>query len=205
METYERGWLGQYFDPNTFRADVWNDNRDDMLNGRGMILSVKDAVDNFRNVSPKSLWFIRPTEDLKTFSGQVIEAGEAADWLTDAMECASSGTYQLAPDTQIVVAEPQNISAEWRWFIVGGKIVDGSMYRMMGQLKKEHETNPSVIKQAQEFANKWLPSPCCVMDLALVNGEVKVIEFNTINSSGFYDHDVEKIIVTLYNYAAYPL
>jgi hypothetical protein len=36
------------------------------------------------------------------------------------------------------------------------------------------------------------------MDLALVDGEMKVIEFNTINSSGLYDHNTEAIILALW-------
>jgi hypothetical protein len=57
-----------------------------------------------------------------------------------------------------------------------------------------------MIDEAQELANKWLPDQCCVMDLALVEDELKVIEFNCINSSGFYDHDVDAIFKALWKY-----
>lgn len=32
------------------------------------------------------------------------------------------------------------------------------------------------------------------MDLALYDNELKVIEFNCINASGFYDNDIRKIV-----------
>jgi len=48
------------------------------------------------------------------------------------------------------------------------------------------------------FADKWLPNRNVVMDLALVDNELKVIEFNCINCSGFYNHDVRKIFDALY-------
>lgn len=198
-ETYKLGWRGNYFDPKTFRADVWTKFRNDMLNNR-VTTSVK-AVEFLKDVPEDSYWFIRPVNDLKQFSGQVIKANECIDWLIDAMECASSGNYKLFPDTEIVLDEPKNIEAEWRWFIVDGKVIDGSQYRHNGQVSKKHETDIHRINEAQRLADLWLPSKCCVMDLALVENEIKVIEFNTINSSGFYDHDVEKIIKEWYSYA----
>ena len=199
VETQKLGWRGQYFIPETFRAEAWFQNRNDMLNCTTPF-SVAEAIKYLRQRPKDELIFTRPTEDLKTYSGQVIECGECADWLTDAMECASSGSYQLSPDTQIIIAPPLKIKAEWRWFIVGGKVIDGSMYRFNGELLKQHEVDSLVIAEAQRFADVWLPHPCCVMDLALVDDRMKVIEFNTINSSGFYDHDVEKIIVALWDY-----
>lgn len=200
VETHKLGWRGQYFDPITFNAEAWLENRDDMLNG-DHVVSLNEAIELLRTYSPTTDMFLRPSEDLKQFSGQVMAAGEAANWLEDARNCASSGSYQLSPNTAIVISEPKNIRAEWRWFIVGGKIISGSMYRNRGQLMKARENYQSVISEAQRFADKWLPHPCCVMDLAVVDNEVKVIEFNTINSSGFYDHDVEKVFVELYKYA----
>jgi hypothetical protein len=146
-------------------------------------------------------WFIRPSEDLKHFAGQVIEAKECADWLNDAMSLPpESGTYAMSPEMKVVIATPKPIKAEWRWFIVDGKIVDGAMYRAHGQLIKTRELDQDVIQEAQDLANTWLPDPCVVMDTALVGDEVKVIEFNCINSSGFYGHDVNLIFKKLWEY-----
>lgn len=129
-----------------------------------------------------------------------MEAGEGADWLEDAMLCDSSGSYKIEKGTQIVLSEPKTISAEWRWFIVGGKIIDGSMYRAHGQLIKIHEDDSNTTNEAQKFADRWLPDSCCVMDTALVDNELYVIEFNCINSSGFYNHNVSSIFAALYSY-----
>jgi hypothetical protein len=189
-------WRGNYFNPSTFRAECWNSNRADMLNLGAM--SITDAVAFLKTQAPKSMWFTRPCEDLKQFSGMVIEAEECWQWFEDAMLCESSGTYHLSPDTAIVLSTPKNIGAEWRWFIVNGKVVSGSMYRFKGQMRKKEELNINVIDEAQRFADIWLPHRNCVMDIAIVDDEVKVIEFNTINSSGFYDHNVNNIIRYLY-------
>jgi ATP-grasp domain, R2K clade family 3 len=68
-------------------------------------------------------------------------------------------------------------------------------------LFNQEQLDPEVIAEAQAFADKWLPLDCIVMDLALLTtGEVKVIEFNAINSSGFYACDVKKIFKALWEY-----
>ena len=192
---------GLHFNLNTFNYGAALKNRDDMLNLN--VVTLAQAIDWLnitRKINPDSQWFVRPSYDLKQFSGQVIGARECYDWFKDMLECATSGSYKLEPDTEIVLCEPQKISAEWRWFIVGRKIVSGSMYRAHGQMRQIRELNANVIKEAQMLANKWLPDDCVVMDTALVDGQVKVIEFNCINSSGFYDNDVEAIFTALWKY-----
>jgi ATP-grasp domain, R2K clade family 3 len=189
-------WKGLYFDLDNFNYGKCAENRSDMLNAE-LIVTAKDAIKLMED-SPKRDWFIRPSLDLKHFSGQVIDSEECVAWFKDAMQHDMSGTYKIDEDMMVVLAEPKNIQAEWRWFVVGGKIVDGAMYRSNNQLVKLHETDTKVIKEAQSFADKWLPNQNCVMDLALVDNEVKVIEFNCINCSGFYGHDIPKIFASIY-------
>ncbi len=191
------GWKGLSFDVENFSYRTACANRNDMLNG-GNILSAKDMVEYLKTRNEEENIFMRPAHDLKQFSGSVYSVKEAADFLIDTMTCASSGSYKIEPDLLIVVAVPRNILIEWRWFVVGGKVIDGSMYRRNGQLTKEHVNEMagySQYCQAQEMADKWLPNACCVMDTALLDsGEMKVIEFNCINGSGFYDHNIKKIL-----------
>ena len=77
-------------------------------------------------------------------------------------------------------------------------VVSGSERAMKGQTQQKEEKDEKVIAEAQTFADKWLPHENCVMDIALVDGKPKVIEFNNINGSGFYDHDVEKVFDKFY-------
>ncbi len=195
------GFTGLSFDLTKFNYEESVKNRNDMLNS--FAIEPLDKIVDYlsqEGVDPESDWFIRPSEDLKQFSGQVMKAKEIVEFLRDAKECASSGSYHLAGDTQIVLDTPEDIQAEWRWFVVGGRVISGSMYRFKGNLQKARELDLDVILEAQNMANKWLPSPNCVMDLALVDGVLKVIEFNCINASGFYDHDVDAIFKALWEY-----
>lgn len=198
MLALDKHWKGLYFNLESFNMRAAFRNRSDMLN-EGLVVSVYKA-EKYLHSFDRDI-FIRPDLDLKHFSGQVMNSIECADWLKDAMSLPpESGTYAMPSNMLVVISEPKNIQAEWRWFIIGNEIIDGAMYRVNGQLVKKHENDIDVINEAQSFAKKWLPSPCCVMDLALVDNELKVVEFNCLNSSGFYGHDVHKIFNALYEY-----
>lgn len=201
----ERGFTGLHFNMETFNYSAAIDNKCKMLNGT-YCMTAAEVIEFMKVEDPQSSWFIRPSHDLKQFSGTVETAGDAVKWFQSMIEChfAGGGSYSIAPDTEIIVDHPVKIVAEWRWFIVGGKIVDGSMYRHQGALYKQHEDDSAVIAEATELASTWLPDSCCVMDTALIqNGDeydVRIVEFNTINSSGFYDNDVEVIVKSLWDY-----
>lgn len=190
-------WKGLYFDLKNFNYETALKNRSDMLND-GYVVTIDKAIEFLRGRPSDEEWFVRPSLDLKQFSGIVIVAKECADWFIDAMECDFSGSYKMSADTVVVLAKPRDIQAEWRWFIIGGKVISGSMYCLRGSLVKKRETDEEVIREAQKLASDWLPNRCCVMDVALVDNQLKVIEFNCINSSGFYDHDVKAIFSNLY-------
>lgn len=194
----ELGWKGLHFDLAKMNYRTFMLNHPDMLNDN--VMHCSDAITFLQTLDPKMQIFTRPSEDLKQYSGQVIEAGELWPWLKSMNEAVGGGSYYMSRDADIVISSPKEISAEWRWFIVDGKIVDGSMYRAHGQLRKIHETDKAVINEAQELADKWLPHQCVVMDTALVGNDIRVIEFNCINASGFYDNDVDKIFKALWEY-----
>ncbi len=194
----ELGWKGCYFDITRFNYRASVDNRNDMLNGN--IITITEAIEFLKTQPEEKVWFTRPSNDLKQFTGLVTTSKECIEYFTNALAADTSSIAQLKPDTEVVLSEPQNIDAEYRWFVVGGKVVSGSTYRHSGMLYKERVTDPKMIAEAQTFADGWLPHENCVMDLALVDGKVKVIEFNCLNGSGFYDNDVDAIFKALWQY-----
>lgn len=197
--TAERKWTGLHFDVTKLNYRNFLANHPHMLNDN--VLSARDAVAYLRSLdNDDQEFFTRPSEDLKQYSGQVMKAGEIGPWLVSMMSAVGGGSYYMDPATEIVLSSPKDISAEWRWFIVGGRIVSGSMYRAHGQLRKLRELDQAVIDEAQALADIWLPCDCVVMDTALVGDDIKVIEFNTINSSGFYDNDVPAVFKALWEY-----
>jgi hypothetical protein len=196
--SYDKGFLGLYFDPNVFTYKNAVLNRNDMLNP-DFVGTLREAIVILKE-DPDKLWFSRPSHDLKHFVGTVDTGQELFDWFTDALQCQSSGSYKMEPEMDIVLSTPRNLKAEWRWFVVNGEIISGSTYRIDGKLKSVRETDKDIIKIAQEKAKLWLPSECCTLDLALVDDEFKVVEMNCINASGAYDCDMKLVFEKLYEY-----
>lgn len=189
----KRGWNGNCHNDLTFDVMMWNRCRDDMLNSDAEIMRVKDTAkffETFDSVEEQQEWFIRPVKDLKEFSGSVATVADIKNW----MNSTKSGNFSFSEDTMIMLSPLKKIHNESRFFIVGGKVVDGSYYRIGGRLVSTHIEQSEAYEIAQQLADNWLPHECCVMDLAYTDDGIKVIEFNTINSSGFYNHDVKKIV-----------
>ncbi len=197
---HKLNWKGVHYNPETFNYESAKLNRFDMLNDL-FIMNIKEAITFFEyNLDQNRKWFIRPNEVFKYFSGIVMTAKEAANFLADALNCQSEGTYRLKDDLEIVISNPVKIDIEWRYFIIGGKIISGSVYMKDGKFLSERVIDKPTLREAQMLADRWLPNDCVVMDVALVEGELKVIEFNCINCSGFYDHDIDLIFKEWYNY-----
>jgi len=197
---YEDGWKGVFFDHTTFKSSVWIKERRDMLNQDAKILSIKDTCEFLRKEDPEEMWFVRPDDDFKYFPGSVVSSREFIDWVDPKMDERCIIPFEIDVEKIISIAPAKNIQYEWRYFIVGGKIVDGSVYRIGGQLHQVHEDDKEVNKRAQELADIWLPHENVVMDLALVNDELKVTEFNCLNASGYYKNDIAKIIKAVDDY-----
>ena len=196
--TYEKGWKGNYFDLDVFNYRAFLENRDDMLNDN--VMKIEDAVTYLKTVPPETEFFTRPSLDLKQYVGMVENAGELLAWFKDAMEFSGTGCYKIEEGTEIVLCQPKVIQAEWRYFVVDRKIVSGSQYKYEDRLYPQRVVEQDILDEAQTFADLWLPHDNCVMDLALVDDELKVIEFNCLNSSGFYDNNVQDVFTALWKY-----
>lgn len=190
------GLKGLYFDEPQFRSDVWSANRNDMLNADALILTIENAYKFMDENTSEDPWFIRPVNDLKAFSGCLIDRNQFRSWI----DGASHGGYTFDDMQEIVIAKPKKIKAEWRYFIVDHKIVDGSLYNVNGRLFKEHVTEKDVIEEAQKFADLWTPDDVVCMDLALTHDGLKVIEFNCFNSTGWYDHNISAVVKAVTEY-----
>jgi len=196
-----RGWTGTHYDLSVLNYEAFVENRDDMLNSDG-IMTLHECVEYLDGIEDGDRrFFMRPSEDTKRFSGEVFKASEALEWIRDRVLFNGTGSYLLPPEMKVVISKPHDIKEEWRWFIVGGVVVSGSRYRLNGRMDVERITDGDLVGLAQELADKWIPLPCCVMDTCTVDGMGhKVVEFNCINSSGFYDHDMQSVFDKLWEY-----
>jgi ATP-grasp domain, R2K clade family 3 len=191
----KRNWKpGVIFDENTFRYEAWEKGwgKENLLNGGG-------EVSRFANVRIDGPTFIRPCEDQKIFTGRVIEEDELTKWQFCINEGdKSSNAYALTNDTMVMFAPVKRILREWRFFVVGGKVISGSQYRDSFGLCESADVDSYVYDYAQEMANRWRPADCFVLDIAgtpsVKDGyELSILEVNCLNGSGLYQCDANKI------------
>jgi hypothetical protein len=184
----EKGWCVFYNE--NFNHNAW------VKNLGAELLNYEAIVGGFGKVNPSwDEFFIRPVEDRKLFAGQIIHREEFDAWKEKTENAHKDGYTTLTPDTEVVVSPLKNIHSEWRFFVVDGKIVTGSLYKRYGMLYQQPLLqDDEVIPYAQKMVDKWQPDRAFVIDVALTDKGYKVIEYNCMNSCGFYKSDVGKIV-----------
>lgn len=176
---------GIFFDPSRFQhrayATAWGSR---LLNAGAEILSWEALLAERRN--PDQEIFIKPNDDLKRFTGQVLRFSDCSDLY----RALRSSPRPLDPTSEVVVAQPCEIDGEWRLFVVDGQVVTGSMYRPSGEPYLPRE----LVAFAEEALAEWVPAPVFVLDVARVDGTWKIIECNCFNGSRFYAADVKLLV-----------
>jgi len=139
--------------------------------------------------------FFRPNENDKSFTGGCIYHG---DW----EEKYKLITFYDPPlDSVIVVAKPQNITAEARFLIVDGKLITGSFYKTGGQSVRL-KASDNLMDEAQTVLDYCLeqnfnPAPSWVLDLAKVEDGWKLIEVGPSSCCGLYKCDTDAFMSAL--------
>lgn len=178
---------GTFFDPANFKSTLWNLRYGGfMLNYDGYATTLKDLQEN----CPEDM-FIRPNDDMKDFSGSRIDKAE----LNSFYERVSYGGYMFDTSLEVFVAPIKSIQKEWRCFIVDGRCVASSQYRLKHMLLKNPNVPIEVINFANEMATMWSPEKAFVMDICEdYDGNLRVLELNCFNASGVYECNVIEIV-----------
>ncbi|NBD27201.1 ATP-grasp domain-containing protein [Paenibacillus glycinis] len=112
------------------------------------------------------------------------------------------GNYFIHPneDTKLFTGGVMNIK-EFKNDLQKEKVVSASRYVMNGELSVDETDIPhDLISFIEERFEEYTPHDIFVMDIALVNDEYKIIECNCFNGTGFYNHNIDKIIKEINNF-----
>jgi hypothetical protein len=178
---------GVFFSPIWFDPEYAASNRLDMLNSINIKTTVRELREN---------WIDEPTfiksVEAKQLTGMVLEGYNDKSWFIE--------EYSHLEDDIVITKSPvHNIDREWRFFIIDGKVVAGSQYKNRGVLRIKEPIPAIVWEVARLKADGWLPCNNIVMDICqLTDGNYKIVEFNCINSSGFYNCSVKSIVESLH-------
>jgi len=161
---------------------------ENMLNGEGHVINFIDKIpiDNF-------LFFARPTRDTKVFSGQIFTQDSWKEYV--------AAVRHISDETKILISPLKQIQQEVRCWVIGGKIVTASSYKIGTRVVYTNYDDETFFTDfAQKMIDVYQPAEAFVIDIALANDKLSVIEINNINSAGFYDCNMVKLITALENH-----
>lgn len=147
---------------------------------------------------PNEVKFIRPTKDTKSFTGKVFTETEWKNTMENYLHNFRSN--QFNEQTEIQVSTPKIIHKEIRFWVVDGKIITGSQYRLGNNVIYDDIYEQEAIEFAQNMVDKFQLAKGFVIDVCLTDNGWKIVECNCINCAGFYKADLQKVIIALENY-----
>jgi len=177
----DKGWVPGSFLNENFKFDIWLNALGEELLNSDIVVGTLASI----TVPAKSAFFIRPAEDNKAFDGMVIDMEMLSQWRRDP---AKSSLQNI----EVIVSPVKEIYREYRLFVVAGEVVSGSVYKVAGKPQLSSDVESYVLDYARGVIQRWTPADSFVIDIGLTDQGLKVIEFNNINSSGFYASDVPR-------------
>ena len=159
------------------------------------LLNYDSRIYKFGDDIPDKYFFARPTKDTKVFTGRVFNDDQ---WVEFRDRQLTNGHHTvLDKDTDIQVCSVKDIQKEYRFFIVKGEVITGSIYRLGGRVLQDTFVEQSAIDFCHEMIDIFQLADAFVMDICLVNNEWKIVECGCINCCGFYASDIQKLLIAL--------
>jgi len=167
----ERKWFpGCFLNTKTMRYEAWDAAiGEELLNHGGTVAKFGTA-----ELPAQGEFHVRPCEDTKAFSGKCFYKAEFDSWrqnMIDSEGIIIDGSLRrhklgLTSETDIVIAPVQSIQREYRFFVVDGKVVTGSLYKLGGKACYSNVIDQDAQDYAQAMVDEWQPDRAFVMDIA---------------------------------------
>lgn len=142
--------------------------------------------------------FLRPDSGSKTFTGLAIHEDDFAHEIN-----TLNRLLNVDHNSMVLVASCKNIEVEFRFFIVEGKVITGSQYKIGDDLIISPVVSPRCLALAQEIAQgPFQIDLAYACDIGIVDGEPKVIELNSFSAAGLYAADVKNLFSAVAECAA---
>jgi len=150
----------------------------------------------FEEIPMQSECFVRPCKDNKAFDAKIYDVASWKEFQEDVLngKIVHSG---LSENTLIQVSTLKRIQKEYRFWIVNGKPITGSQYKSNGRYFIKGDVDQNAWDFCQKMADIYQLADAFVMDICLTDGQYKIVECGCINSAGFYNADMNRLIIFL--------
>ena len=157
------------------------------------LLNPDFVMGELHTLEPKwDAFFIRPTGNTKLFGGMVVTREQFHEWQERETRPDSAYHGQL-----LMISELKEIDAEYRFFVVDGKVITGSSYKVGGELNTDRTPPDTVQAYAQEMVDRFPLSKAFIIDIAQTENGTKIVEYNNLNTAGLYRCDEHAVIVAI--------
>lgn len=189
---------GIFFNSDKFNIERYLKEYKELLlcfSDKTVVVTIKGLLE--LDITPNELVFIRPNNDDKSFDGQLKKFKEIRIWLSDIEQYENNGLNEVS---KVVISPPYAIKEEWRLWIINGKVVSATQYRNNFRLNKKKGCPIDVIQFAESACKIYTPDDVFVMDICRCGDELFILECGGFNSAGFYEADLESIVLSVTNY-----
>lgn len=189
-----RGWSPGTFLNDNFDFEIQLKNwGTGMLNHDAWVGRLADVPEQ------ENAFFIRPTLDTKSFSGEVMSWPIFDMWRQGVLKLTPEDKPTVTGDTRVVVARKKEIYSETRTWIVDKQVVTASGYKLGTQKRQSppSEVDDRIIHFARACAHVWSPDRAYVLDIFDTPDGLYIGEANNLNSSGFYKGDMARVIMAI--------
>lgn len=193
-EAIKRGW-----NPGVFLNGNFNYSLQE-LNWGNLMINSDHEIHCFAQVPPQEQpFFIRPTLDSKSFTGEVMDWPSFVEWRDRVLKLTPEDNPMIKWDTEVLISSVKEIFAEYRIWIVDKKAVAWSQYKIGTRKLKNYipDVDPRIREFAEKAAEIWSPHRAYVMDIFETENGLFIGEVNNLNSAGFYAANMGKLIMAL--------
>ena len=160
------------------------------------LLNYDSIIQKFGDGINLDIFFARPVLDNKTFTGKVYTKEQ---WIEFKENFIKSGQESsLTNDTEIQVSSVKTVTKEFRFWIIDGKVITGSLYRNGYWVNYSDIVDDGALEFCKEMVKIYQLADAFVMDICevIINEEIKykIVELGCINSAGFYKANMPKLI-----------
>ena len=187
---------------NWFPGSLLNENHDYRVYSKFYkenLLNYDSKIQKFGDNIELDIFFARPCEDTKTFTGKVFDQYSWNEFKENFFKSGQIST--LTNETEIQISSVKNITKEFRFWIVDNNVVTGSLYRMGSWITRSEVIDEGALEFCKEMIKIYQLADAFVMDICEIiinnNREYKIIECGCINSAGFYKANMSKLIESI--------
>jgi hypothetical protein len=184
-----------------FPGSMMNENHDFMVYKEFFKEELLNYDSVITNLSHQFYWekdevkFIRPTQDTKSFTGALFTEVEWRDSVEHNLHNYRSEIFN--ENTLIQVSSPKQIYQEIRCWVVNKKVITASNYRIGNEVIYKRVIDEVPLKYAQSMVDKFQLNEAFVIDICETETGWKIVECGCINCAGFYDADLQKLLVAI--------